>query len=346
MFTWLSPQFGESPSGEHLELISKSPNYGKKGFENLISTYMAGFGEMLGKLPQMLNRKGREPNTPLPTRFESLSPVISEDVTITWFGHSAFLIESGDKRILIDPMLGEVAAPVAFGAYRFPNKQPIPIDELTDIDVILISHDHYDHLDYPSIKRLKENTKHFVVPLGVGSHLQSWKVAKDDITELDWWESASIDSLRFTAAPARHFSGRGITDRDATLWASWVLEIGGKKLFFSGDSGYGPHFKAIGERFGEIDFAMMECGQYNESWAMLHMMPEETVQAGIDVNAKIIMPIHWGGFNLALHHWTEPIDRFIKKAQEMNVNYAHPIIGQEFTIDGEIPKEEWWTWVE
>lgn len=180
------------------------------------------------------------------------------------------------------------------------------------------------------------------MPLGVGAHFRKWGVQDKHIHELDWWDDIVLDSLRFTCAPARHFSGRGFGDRAATLWASWIIESPDKKIYFSGDSGYGPHFKEIGERFGGFDFAMMECGQYNEKWHAIHMMPEETVQAAIDVRAEMTMPIHWAAFTLSLHSWTDPVERALKKADELNVPFCTPQIGEPVIIGHHHPASKWW----
>ena len=211
------------------------------------------------------------------------------------------------------------------------------------IDAMLISHDHYDHLDHGSIEALNTRTKEFYVPLGVGAHLRAWGIEEDRIHELDWWEEIDHEDLHFAFAPSRHFSGRGITDRFSTLWGSWVIQGSQDNIYFSGDSGYGPHFAEIGAKYGPFDFAMMECGQYNEKWAEIHMMPEETAQAAVDVGAKVMMPIHWGSFVLAMHSWTDPVERVIKKADELHMPILVPMIGEVITMDSIQPsKEPWW----
>ena len=189
---------------------------------------------------------------------------------------------------------------------------------------------------------LKDKVGHFYTPLGVGAHLERWGISSERITELDWWETASIGQTKLVAAPARHFSGRGITDRNKTQWASWVIVGEREKIYFSGDSGYGPHFKEIGERFGPFDFAMMECGQYNERWEAIHMMPEQTIQASIDIKSKKMMPIHWSAFNLSLHHWTEPVERALKAAKAREVNMITPLIGLRFSPAVIQENTMWW----
>lgn len=342
IFVRTSPQFGRPPAGEHLQRIAQSPNHVDGAFENLIETSMGSFGEMMATMPDMFFGKDQSPTDSLPVKFGPEEEAPDSICRITWYGHSAFLIEFDDKRVLIDPMLGPVAAPISFGSKRFPYKEPIPMDELTDIDAVILSHDHYDHLDYPSIMKLKDRVGHFYTALGVGAHLMYWGIEEERITELDWWESASFDSISLTACPARHFSGRGITDRNKTQWASWVIKSPDHNIYFSGDGGYGPHFKEIGDRFGPFDFAMLECGQYNEAWEAIHMMPEQTVSAGKDVKAKLSMPIHWGAFKLAAHSWTDPIDRFKQEAIAQKLPYVHPFIGESFVLGEDFPRHEWW----
>lgn len=343
IFVNTSPQMGQKPVGADLERIKLSENYGEKSFENQIETTTGDIWEALKKTPDMFFGKTKVPQNPLPVAFPNQSLQTLDSAThITWYGHSAFLFEIDSLRILIDPMLGDVAAPVPFGTKRFAYSKAIPVEDLKDIDVVIISHDHYDHLDYPTIQKLKDKVGHFITPLGVGSHLKSWGIDAENITELDWWQSTKVNSVEITATPSRHFSGRGLTDRDATQWASWVLNARTHNVYFSGDSGYGPHFKEIGEKLGPFDFALMECGQYNESWSNIHMMPEETVQASIDVNTKLAMPIHWGAFRLAPHAWTDPVIRFSQKANELDVPFLLPEIGERFQLGGDFPKSEWW----
>jgi L-ascorbate metabolism protein UlaG (beta-lactamase superfamily) len=261
-------------------------------------------------------------------------------------GHSAFIIQAKGKTILLDPMFGNVPAPHPWlGTKRYNPEMPITIEELPEIDIVLFSHDHYDHLDYGSIKKLKDKTKQFVVPLGIGAHLETWGIKKKNITELSWWDAVEMDGFKLTCTPSRHFSGRGILDRFSTLWSSWVIETGSKRLYFSGDSGYGPHFKEIGERFGSFDFAMMECGQYDKRWEEIHMLPEQTVLAAKDLNAQLFMPIHWAAFSLSLHAWNDPP----KQAEIHANNWGQPVlipeIGEMITLEkqhSEPTISSWW----
>ncbi|RIX51542.1 hypothetical protein D3P08_16690 [Paenibacillus nanensis] len=266
------------------------------------------------------------------------------DPRVIWFGHSAALLQMSGLTILFDPMFGIAPSPVPFiGGKRFGGKLPMKLEDLPQIDYVILSHDHYDHLDYSSVRALKGKVGHFFVPLGVSVHLIRWGVEPERITEMDWWEERDLNGLKLACTPSRHFSGRGTGDRDSTLWCSWVLHGHSARVYFCGDSGYGPHFKEIGERYGPFDLTMMECGQYDERWAAIHMLPEQTVQAHKDVKGDVLIPIHWGGFTLALHDWNDPPERAAKEAERRGVRMATPLIGESVTIGGStIPKSKWW----
>lgn len=342
VFVNVAPQFGQPPFGADLKRMQESPNYKKDGFVNLIPTSLGPFSEMMKTLPELL-RSGGEPTEDLPTRFDfNTTHPVDSLCFVTWYGHSSFLIEMDGQRILIDPMLSEYPSPIAFGTKRFGLDMPIPIASLTNIDVMILSHDHYDHLDYETVLTLADEVGHFYTALGVGSHLKHWGILADRITELDWWESATAGPLELVACPSRHFSGRGLTDRWKTQWASWVIKGQYQNLYFSGDGGYGPHFKEIGERHGPFDLAMMECGQYFRVWKHIHLMPEESVLAGTEVKGKLLMPIHWGSFKLAPHHWKDPIERFKLECERRSVPWVHPYVGERFCLGRDFPQTEWW----
>jgi L-ascorbate metabolism protein UlaG (beta-lactamase superfamily) len=345
---YLSPEFGGSPTDEQKAIYVKSRNYEDGKFVNRGGVKLSmSFGDMRKGLVGYFNPPPNTvPKQDLPIeKIDSLEITSYKDSTrLIWFGHSTFLLQIESKNILIDPMFGKVPAPHAtLGKNRFSKELPIEIEKLPLIDAVLISHDHYDHLDYGSIKKLKDKVKMFYTPLGVGVHLLEWGIKKDQIVELDWWQETTFDDLIFRCTPAQHFSGRGINDRANTLWSSWIIQSTNDNIFFSGDSGYGPHFKEIGDKYGPFDFAMMECGQYNELWPDIHMFPEETAQAGLDVQAKLIMPIHWGAFKLGMHPWTEPVERITKKAEELKIEIIIPKIGEpiEFFNTSGI-QSTWW----
>jgi L-ascorbate metabolism protein UlaG (beta-lactamase superfamily) len=345
-FINVSPQFGANSKDLSLERIRKSPNFLNGAFKNLEKT-VTSTDFKWNTIPKFFtDGNNKTPNVDLPTQKlkKSFFENKPQQARITWFGHSAAIVEIEGLTVFIDPMLGDVPAPHPFlGAKRFQKELPIEIDSLPKIDVVLISHDHYDHLDYGSIVKLKDKVGQFYVPLGIKAHLTSWGVDASKITEFDWWESVNYNGVEFVSTPARHFSGRGITNRNSTLWCSWVLKSNNTNIFFSGDSGYGKHFKEIGEKYGPFDFAMVECGQYNEQWSQIHMMPEETIQAAIDVQSKLTMPIHWGSFKLALHSWNDPIIRASAKANYLNVKITTPKVGEAIVLnEEEFPSEEWW----
>lgn len=346
VFVNTSPQFGGKPSKESLVKIEKSPNYNGDGvFKNQeITLQMTGF--KWSTIPKFFtNGDNKVPKSELPLNKLTKTYFNNEpqQPRITWFGHSAMFVEMEAMNIFIDPMLGEVPAPhPLLGNARFNKELPIAIADLPEIDLVLISHDHYDHLDYGSIQQLHSKVKQFYVPLGIKAHLTTWGVDASKITEFDWWESKILNGIEFVATPARHFSGRGFT-RNNTLWSSWVLKSENANIYFSGDSGYGEHFKEIGAKYGPFDFAMMECGQYNDQWAQIHMNPEETIKASIDIQAELMMPIHWGSFKLALHSWDDPIIRATKKASELNVQISTPKLGEAIILNGGgYPSEKWW----
>lgn len=263
---------------------------------------------------------------------------------ITWFGHSTILAELQGIKILFDPVWSERVSPVSFiGPKRF-HEPPMSLEELVKIpvDAVVISHDHYDHLDYGTIVALNKTNCKFIVPLGVGAHLEYWGVEKDRIIELDWWQNVEIKGVTFTATPSQHFSGRTLEDRDETLWASWAVNGPEKSIYYSGDTGYFDGFKEIGNKLGPFDVGIMAIGAYNELWAPIHLNPEEAIQAHIDVGAKQFIPVHWGTFNLAFHSWTEPIERTIRAAEENHIAVFTPMPGSSVSPPAMVAMQRWW----
>lgn len=340
------PVFGADPRGERRERIKQSWHSNGKQFEPIEPTKVA-VSFNLTKFPEFFRKGDTVPAQPLKTQpispkdFESTS---KDDLFITWLGHSILLIEIGGKRILVDPVFSRVPSPFQFaGNPAFAMTNEYSLENLPDIDIVLLSHDHYDHLDYQTILKLKNKVPHFVAALGVGAHLERWGVATEKIIELDWWETNEVAGLKFTSTPTRHFSGRGLR-RFRTLWCGFAIEGAGHNVLYGADSGYGKHFKEIGEKLGPFDFALMECGQYNEMWNQIHAMPEELPQAWKDVNAKTMMPIHWGRFKLAMHPWTEPVERLLAATPINDQNrLITPSIGERF--DPKKPEQylnRWW----
>lgn len=346
------PSFGGDINKQQQEIYSQTSHYKNGKFINVNTNVpqKQSLGSMLKMARKFFFEKvknGRPVRDLKVVRLDSaeVANYVGKNARLFWYGHSAFLLQVEGKNILLDPMFGRVASPFEFlGGKRFNSELPLQIEKLPKIDAIIFSHDHYDHLDYGSVMKLKDKTEHFFVPLGVGVHLETWGVAKSHITELDWWQEIHYKNLTFACTPSQHFSGRKLTNGQSTLWSSWVIKSLQENIFFSGDGGYNTHFKQIGEKYGPFDIALMECGQYNKMWSDIHMMPEETAQAGVDVKAKRLMPIHWAGFKLALHDWTDPIIRVSAKAKELNLPLVTPDIGEEVVVsDSTAVYDAWWT---
>ncbi len=262
-------------------------------------------------------------------------------LSATWLGHSSLLINLDGYKIVTDPVLEKRAS--IFGPTRYNGPLPVDIHQLTDIDVVLISHNHYDHLNKFSIRLLDPHTKRFIVPLAVGAQLEKWGVSRDKITEMDWWEEVVIGpDFKIAATPTQHFSGRSLTDRNKTLWASYVLAGPQHKIYFSGDSGYFTGFKQIGSQYGPFDMTFLECGAYNKAWRHIHMLPEETAQAHLDLKGNILHPIHWGTFNLSLHAWYEPMQRLMQAADSLGITVVTPVVGATTVFKTNLPQERWW----
>ncbi|MEM9759413.1 MAG: MBL fold metallo-hydrolase [Pseudomonadota bacterium] len=288
-------------------------------------------------------RNDKSPSEALPLRhLDAASLARVRGPVLYRLGHSSILLKLGDDLILVDPVFSERASPVQWLGPRRFHPVPLAVDALPPIKAVLISHNHYDHLDEGSVRQLAAGAENFVVPLGVGAQLQEWGVAAESIVELDWWEELDLGELSFVATPAQHFSGRSLTDRNKTLWASWVIRGNDAKLFFSGDSGYFDGFKEIGERYGPFDVTMIENGAYNQAWRNVHMMPEESVQAHIDLRGRAMLPIHNSTFDLSTHAWYEPLERVAALASERDVHVLTPVIGAPVDVLSPQPTFAWW----
>ena len=343
-FFQLYPPFGgKTPKTKK----QKSANFKKGKFVNQIPTSMdMNFAGIVSVLrDQLKGAPNRKPARKLvPEHLEAAKSAMIEQPGITWFGHSAFLVQISGKNLLLDPMLGRSPSPIpAFGPQRFSDSLPANPEDLPHIDVVLISHDHYDHLDYESIKKLSSKVTMFFVPLGLAAHLQKWGVKPEQISELDWWDERDFEGFTFVCTPSRHFSGRTLTDRFATLWCSWVIQSDTTKVFFSGDTGYGPHFKQIGKKYGPLDLTLLECGQYDPRWSAIHMFPEQTAQAHKDLRGKRMIPMHWGAFVLSLHDWTDPVKRVLAAGKKDKAIIMTPKIGETVAFTAKTyPTEPWW----
>jgi len=341
-------QFGGRATREWKQKYKRSENWSGGSFQNLEETSL---NDGLWKLPviiykQLTHTTNREPAKPLPVvpfaKSDFLAP--ADRAKFIWYGHSVVLMRMAGLNVLIDPMLGPDTTPIApVPTKRFSENTLDLIDEFPDLDLVLITHDHYDHLDFASIQKLKHKTKRYFVALGVKRHLVSWGVEADLITEFDWWDSKEMEGIKITFTPTRHFSGRGLTDRQKTLWGGWAFKTTHENIWFSGDGGYGEHFKEVRKRLGPFDFGFMECGQYNDDWRPIHLFPDEAVQAAIDAGVKKAMPVHWAGFALSYQHtWLEPGEKFVEAAIDQKFNYALPLLGQLFDVNT-VVQEKWWT---
>jgi len=337
IYIWVNPVFGGKSKDEVLERIEKSPNFKDGVFQNIEpTTMMVKNGSMFKTVRKFMNGvENGKPITPVETLHFDKNEFIKSDsgLVYTWFGHSTILINLNGKIILVDPVFSKAASPVSFINKAFEYTHNYTISDLPNPDLVIITHDHYDHLDYKSIIQLITKTKHFYVPLGVEAHLLRWGVSPENISVADWGDSFDNSEITLTSTPARHFSGRGPRDRNKTLWCSWVVQSGEKKIFLGGDSGYGKHFKEIGEKYGPFNLTFLECGQYNLQWPNIHSMPEQTVKAHLDLNGKYLVPIHWGKFRLSLHSWTEPIERASEAAATKNLLLMKPKIGEIVTLN-------------
>ncbi|WP_020567668.1 MBL fold metallo-hydrolase [Neolewinella persica] len=340
------PQFGASAGAMKYVKEQGSVAWKMGAFRNLDKTRLQeDIGSLFGDLVGYIQAKHTQPETLLPVALNDTALQLdpSKDF-MTWYGHSALRLESGGKTILLDPMLGEWVAPVPFLGHRFPYQDYNPLADFGTIDLIVYSHDHYDHLDFDTLMAIKDRTKAFLCPLGLGAHLVSWGIPQDKITEVDWWQSVELAGCRFTATPARHFSGRSPSTRNKSLWTGFVIETNLNKLYFGGDSGYGRHFKEIHRKLGGgYDLTMLDSGQYHDRWKNVHMQPEEALQAHAELDGKNLLPIHWGAFSLSNHAWFDPAERITKADAAGCV--VSPMVGQRFEIGNTTDCQEHW-WVE
>jgi L-ascorbate metabolism protein UlaG (beta-lactamase superfamily) len=343
------PKFGSLPTGARLGRVQASPNYRDGAFQNLVPTPVFDPEEAtaVGTLLNFLRPKKRlAPSAPIPAiKVDDLS--LLPDDSLFWFGHSAFLIKLGGKAFLFDPSLGESASPVSFVNKAFKGTAIYGPQDLPEVDYLLISHDHWDHLDYQTSQHLFSQKIKIITPLGVGSHFEAWGFPAGAISEGDWWDVFEPEpGLRITLVPSRHFSGRGLK-RNQSLWAGFLLEYGGKKIFYSGDGGYLPQYPEFGQRLGPVDLAIVECGQYDRQWKYIHMAPEESARLALDMGAKAAMPVHSGKYRIANHPWDEPFARFKAEAGKQSLRLVTPKIGE--IVDLNDPGQtfsDWWVGID
>lgn len=323
-------------------LLRRSDRFRNGRFENLSSTIQLAKGVTVPRIMwRYLNKPADTgPGRPIPSVTTDLRANPAQP-SIVWFGHSSYLLQVGGLNILVDPVFSGHASPFSFAGRSFPGSDAYSVNDMPAIDLLIITHDHYDHLDFATVTGLRPKVRQVATSLGVGAHLRYWGYAPECITEFDWWESRQLGELELTATPARHFSGRTFR-RNATLWSSFVLRVNGIQVFIGADSGYDDHFREIGGRFGRFDIALLECGQYNEWWPQIHMMPEETARAAVDLRTDYLMPVHWAKFALAMHPWYEPVDRVLSAALPLNLRVTTPMIGERVLLGSRYPDTAWW----
>ena len=335
---------GKNPSEQRQNYFTKYTNYRENKFQNLKPVTMGlGSISIIEVIKDYFNKpKTTTPSKPIPAVKTDLMSNNYKSPAIIWFGHSSYLIKYKDINILVDPVLSGYASPFSIFVNAYSGADLYKPENIPEIDLLIITHDHYDHLDYGTISKLKDKIKQIVTPLGVGSHLEYWGFDTAKIKELNWYESNKFtDLINIISVPTQHFSGRSLPGQK-TLWSSYILELDTYKLFLGCDGGYSETFKKIGDKFGPFDIAMLENGQYNQKWHSIHCFPEETAQAGIDLKAKIIFPIHWAKFTLAFHPWNEPIKRLLIAADKLQIPLTTPMIGEPYVLGDSLKKKSWW----
>ena len=336
------PAFGADPAGERLSRMRASPQWSEGRFVNQQPMWTNARG---GLLRLFESTPGDWPDAPVPVvrdAGKTLKVRAASGLRVTWFGHSSMLVEIDGVNILIDPLWGERASPLSWVGPERWYSPPLALGELPRLDVVLISHDHYDHLDWSTINAMSNWNTTFVVPLGVGAHLERWGIKAARIVELDWWQSVRVASLEIIATPARHASGRISGRSDGTLWAGYALLGAQHRAWYSGDTGFHSALAEIGQRFGPFDVAMIEVGQYDADWPDWHLGPEQAVEANRLVGGKRMIPVHWGLLNLAHHSWTEPIERVLVAAKCRNVDVLLPRPGESIEPTISSARARWW----
>ena len=339
-------KFGKKPSGERLERIKKSPNFKNGAFQNV--SYTPSFTEgttYWSVLKQFFFERNIrvQPTQELPAHKTDLHNLDSSHDALVWFGHSSYFMQIDGKRILVDPVLSGSASPLSVGTKAFKGANNYSADDIPEIDFLFITHDHWDHLDYDTIKKIKPKVKQIITGLGTGEHLEHWGYDKKIITEADWNEQIELgNDFIVNTVTARHFSGRGFI-RNKAIWISFVLQTPSMKVFIGGDSGYDKHFKETGEKFGPFDLALLENGQYNAKWRYIHMLPTEIHTAIKELNAKRVIPVHSAKFALSNHDWDEPLELITKHNEEEKTNIITPMIGQHVDLKNTNQVfEKWW----
>lgn len=334
--------FGHGAEGARRTRMEHSPEWKGRHFDNPQPLVNDAWGTLRGLFNVSPSASPTQPVPTVPVTRQRFDTPPATGLRVTWLGHSSVLVEIDGQRVLTDPILSERASPFTWVGPRRWYAPPLPLQELPPIDAVVISHDHYDHLDYGTLAAMKDWNTLFFVPLGVGAHLASWGVPEAHIVELDWWEHARVGGLDIVCTPARHASGRTLLDKDGTLWAGWALVGPTHRAFYSGDTGLFPAMKDIGEKLGPFDVTMIESGQYHRAWPDWHIGPEQAVTAHQMLRGRVLLPVHWGLFQLAYHGWTEPIERVLAAAQRAHVTMLAPRPGQSVEPGAPPPLERWW----
>ncbi|MDR1874201.1 MAG: MBL fold metallo-hydrolase, partial [Synergistaceae bacterium] len=329
VYFYLRGEFGKAPSAEEEAAYAKLGYYKNGAFQSP-EAIVFDFDRVSGGRTSVLRfftKSRNAPDGPLPKVMlnKSSFPTRPSDYALYWLGHSAAILELDGKRLLFDPVLGN-AAPLPFMARRY-DEAPIKREDLPDVDYIVITHNHYDHLEKETVRSIQKG--HFIVPLGVGAALRGWGIDAGRITELEWGEKFGEEGLEVTAVEGLHFSGRGFFDRNKTLWTSYIVRGGQKNIFWSGDTGYGEHFARFKKEYGAFDLAVIEIDGWNAGWPRSHMFPRQAVQAASDLGAALVLPVHWGVFDLALHPWHESVDMFLKEAETQSFRTLTPKMGEK-----------------
>ena len=339
---FIMARFGALPAATEYAAWEKYETFRDGRFHNLeANDFAAKKAVKKSGFLKFLFKSKNAPSSQIPQkqdRHDSSIP-LKDAFSVYWLGHSSLIFELGDTRFMTDPVFGN-AAPVPGIVTRY-CEPPIRRSELPPLDFIIVSHDHYDHLEYDTIRALRHTDIIFVTPVGVGARLRSFGIKPENIRELYWYESTQIGNTTITATPGRHFSGRTLKDRFKTLWAGWVIENSGRKIFFGGDSGYGKHFKDIGKKFGPFDLVCLEIDAWNENWKNNHMFPHEFPVAAKELNAKLAMPIHWAVFDLAMHPWKKSITMVSEEAENAGLPLFTPMVG-EIAYPGKTQTWSWW----
>ena len=340
----LPAELGADPTGERAERIRRSPQFRDGKFHNTVPASVlppGGGREMLREF--VFGDQQRTPTQPIPLVTPTDIDLAPGSLHVTWYGHSSALVEIEGRRVLFDPVWSERCSPVQFAGPKRLHPVPVPVAALPPLDAIVISHDHYDHLDLGTVRALvAEQSAPFYVPLGVGAHFDRWGVPADRVVELDWDETADVAGVRLTATAARHFSGRRTVASDRSLWASWVVAGESRRAFYTGDSGFFPGYEEIGAAYGPFDVTLIQIGAYGPGWPDIHMTPEEGIAAHLAVGGRLMVPLHWATFVLSIHAWGEPADRAWVEAKARGVTLAVPRPGERVDIDAPPAVDGWW----